>query len=1028
MGVSVYPHENFEGLVEALAGCKRPASLLPQPVVIPSVTFADHLQRALADRCGIAMGFDFLTPQDFIHAAVGPGRDSPWSKHRLMWRVMPHVRGVLGRLGLDDSPVRDRFALAGVLADRLDQYGHFRPEMIRAWQAGRNKTTRKDEDWQRGLWAEVRDAIGLPHPAVAMEALRNDPPARGRLAARFPRLLVLGTGSVDPLLVEVLEILGASGTNVEAHVVLPSLGYLGDLRARRAVPSADCDPESFETPSTHPLLESMGRHSIGTFLLLGKLDEQYTHWPEPAETASSGSLLARLQSDIRALRQPGSGGRGDASIGVHACFGPRREIEVLRDELLRAFDEIPDLKPHEISIVSPDPATYAALIPAILGQGARPLPVRLGEQCLPLEDPLAAGLLALLEIARVGELTASSVMDLLRSPAVLGGLGTDDSEIPRRWIRDSGLMHGMGTDLPGAAGFARERLVAGRFFGSDDDSCYPDGAFVLPVADEVAANSELLSTFLGWFAQLERSVTEWQSPCTAEEWAQRFQKACEGLLGGLDNEDGEAARRAMIFLAETACTEPLDAGAMLDWLTAECADPVRRARAGGQILFGRLKQLQNLPCRVLAIVGMQDASFPARNRPPAWDLLRAEPRAWDRNPRLDDRQLFLDALLTPTERLIITASTRNPRTKESEPFSACVDELLRVLRRMGAAEVVVKQRLQPFDAAYFLPTNELPRSYDEEAAAIASRMLATERPSLPFVTEEPQVTSPQEKVEVSIQDLIGFWRDPATAFLRQMGIRIAREETADDDLDRPPLALAQLLAWKAWRALFDELLLDEPHTEALRARLAANRDLPPGRLGESAWQESLEAIGPVAAAVKDIKCPTGRRVVFENEACVVTGDIPVTRDGSSWLDHVAGARTSPKHYLPAWIRAVVAAAAGEGRPTLLFDESAKPTVCPEIDSASARECLEDLVFGFCARSESPICYLPTVSHSIARAQAAKGASASSVLESAQKAWGDLTSEEAALVWRDRDPFAQMAAWEDWARRIAVPLKTWGEFS
>ena len=129
------------------------------------------------------------------------------------------------------------------------------------------------------------------------------------------------------------------------------------------------------------------------------------------------------------------------------------------------------------------------------------------------------------------------------------------------------------------------------------------------------------------------------------------------------------ANSILKFLAELEVATPVDIAVILDWMSSEVEEGNRRASISGATPFGRLKQLHNTPCRVLALVGMQNDNFPSRTTSPSWDLLRAQPKIWDRNARVDDRQMFLDAVLAPTERLIITASTQNIRTNKKQPFS-----------------------------------------------------------------------------------------------------------------------------------------------------------------------------------------------------------------------------------------------------------------------------------------------------------------------------------------------------------------------
>lgn len=1039
MPANVVPHLDFESLIQALSGLERPAGPALQPVVVPSLPFGDHLQRRIADRFGICMGLELLMPQDFIHRAVGPGRDSPWSKRWMVWRVLPHVSEYAGMLGVGDLSPRDRLALAGLLADRLDQYGHFRPEMIRRWALGSGKTASVHEAWQRELWRKLQDATEIPHPALRLTDLQNDAGFCRRLAAQYPRLLVLGTGTLDPLLVDVLGILAGAGSEVNAHIVLPSLGYLGDLRRQGDLPRPEGDPEGIEMAAGHPLLESLGRQAVGSFLLLGRLDENYACWPEPGDQAAAPpGLLARLQSDIRLLRppQPGSAEPGDASIQVHSCFGARREMEVLRDEIFRAFDEIPGLRPDQVHVITPNLETYAPLVSAVLRQGKTPLPVRLSEIPPSEQDPVLDGILTLLEIAHSGRFEAGDVMELLQKPAVLAALATEDPEALRRWVRDSGFTHGFGED-PGQAGFARSRLVAGRFFDAESPARYPGGGqFVLPVADRLGGGMELRGRFHTWLATLEETMQIWAVAAPASAWADRIRAACQDLLGGVDDDSGLAALPAIAFLSGQGGSEPLDAGAVLDWMQAECADAARRVGVSGKIAFGRFKQLQNLPCRVLAMVGMEDVNFPARNRTPAWDLLREEPRVWDRNPRLDDRQLFLDALLTPSDRLIITASTRNLRTRESEPFSSCVDELLRVVAAMGAGRPVIEQRLQPFAADYFRE-NTLPRSYDAFHAEVAEKIRTGERsPGSPFWNGKNTLATSGDGREIPIARLAGFWKDPAKAFLKACGIVPAEEDLADEDLNRAPLSLDSLGAWALKNGVVQEILTSAPEVDRLAAESGANRQLPPGRLGESAWRQTLTIAEPLGNAIRTHR---GETISLEYPAAGgarVTGELLRTSDGGAWLAYRAGEMKHPRHFLDPWIAALLAGACGSDLPTRIFDEARTetPETMERIPEGQARATLDALVKGFLDGQSRPLGFALATSDELIKKLDGKSGGREAALRAAASKWsaedrgqgaGEGQGASARLAWRDRNPFENSDEWLELAETISRPLRAWG---
>ena len=62
--------------------------------------------------------------------------------------------------------------------------------------------------------------------------------------------------------------------------------------------------------------------------------------PPPGGHAPPARVLARIQDDIRADRDPAATARlsHDGSVAIHACHGQARQVEVLRESLLHLFN------------------------------------------------------------------------------------------------------------------------------------------------------------------------------------------------------------------------------------------------------------------------------------------------------------------------------------------------------------------------------------------------------------------------------------------------------------------------------------------------------------------------------------------------------------------------------------------------------------------------------------------------------------------------------------------------------------------
>jgi len=1050
---SVFPYTSADKLLEELisqiSGKLSESPLKPVKVVVPSVYFRDWLQVQLARKLGICMGLEFSMPQDFVKevfAVADIPKARKWSKRCLEWSVFEHGQNFPG-VGAAAS-VRDRFAMARLVADRLDQYGHFRPEMFEAWSQERaflqKPDHRAEEAWQRDLWSNLYEKFG--NTPGLLPQLLNDPAAAEKLSKAFSAVTVIGSGSLDPLLMKTLWVLSARGVEVDIRVILPCIGYLADIRKRNqnenlAMPDSSSDPENFELGAevqNNPLLVSMARHAVGTFVLIGENGDQYENWPDPLDLVTESNpdtLLKRLQHGVRANSEYANvnGLNADESLRIHACYGPRRELEVLRDELLRAFSDIKDLKPEDVLIAVPSLDDYAPLVSAVFHTKENPLPVRLTELPASEGDEILESLLALLELAHGGRGRASEVLDLMQLRAVREALGVGEDEEKVEFLadklRESGITQGFADSLqPGSWDFAGDRLVAGMFFGPQEPDPEATIGFQLPVADSMGANFSESEIFLEWFTALRSTLKEWQKQTTPREWSERLRSAAGALLKGEEDRMGDA-NSILKFLAELEVTTPVDVAVILDWMASEVEEGNRRAPISGATPFGRLKQLHNTPCRVLALVGMQNDNFPSRTTSPSWDLLRAQPKIWDRNARVDDRQMFLDAVLAPTERLIITASTQNIRTNKKQPFSTCVDELLAVAATLGVERkaLVLEHPLQPFSKKYFEDAGNLQKPLGEGSARLAEKIHSTEKTKSPLWSGEVG-TQPSISDEITVESLVVFWKDPAKAFLKAQGIAIPFEENDDEELDRAVLSVNPLDSWKIKDAMMHEWIEGSGNMDLLKAKLCADRNLPPDSLGDKTWQSTLAVVEPIATQVANGKgdhLALEVPVEIEGWLLKITGSVLLNAGATALIAYRAGKIDDAQDFLAPWIMANLAAAADHALPTLIFDETtdAGPKQKSSIPPVEALERLKMLVEGFLQGQCRPLCYAPMTSHILIQSEE----KAATEWEREDKGHGGGEGQKATsrLAWRDRDAFEKIDDWNVWKDAVAQPLKTWG---
>ena len=1065
----------LDDLVDSLG---RPGSAagVVVPVLMPALPLVDRTKVVLAQRHGVAMGVAFFLPSAFIeHVAQLVGLDPvhpSWRPQGLAWRLVPLLAAMVEdgdtpRLWAACADTRARQALAHDVADRFDQYLYFRPEMIAAWDRGETwdalpEAAQGDEAWQRDLWRRLSDGLADHlHPAVRLRDLVTRIHAgQGDLPAS---LEVLAIGPLPPTLLPLLRAL-ATRTRVCLRALLPSTEYLGDLRAgrtqMRAGQAVDLAWEG------HPLLSHLGKQAVDSFrsfeeaLVTEGQEYDVIALPEPR----SDTLLARLQADIRAARQPGAATTAplvtpDHSVRVHRCHGARREVEVLRDELLDAFESLPDLRASDVLILAPQLDLYGPLAEAILRDGDPSLPLRLAERQIDRSDPLVRGMHTLLRVA-AGRVPLSEGLALLALPAVatrVESLGTDPATLADR-VRAAGITWGLNADHRRSmdagdqgTGTWREgldRLLAGVWLGDADTASDGHHRPALPVSGDLGTDPAAMSASLDWLDGLVCLLDDWQREVSPGQWAYRLDQALDQVLAaGDDRFDSLAAVDLVgqLRAAETdhACDVAVDAATVADWLDQVVEEEVRTvSRVGGGMAMGGFKPMRAMPCRVLAVVGLHDAAFPRRARAPAWDLLAAAPQRGDRDPVREDRQLFLDALLAAADRVILTATARNIRSNKDEPLSACVDEFLRVaaatvsdstdVRETTYRDLIEDHPLQPFNAACFTGTRA---SFDTGRLEVARACQQRQEEATPFhanVFEPPEAV---QSADLELHEMIRILKDPWAAWLGSLGVEIPQSWDDPFALDREPVAApAGLDRWQLQTAVIDAVL--EGRTSFLKERLAANRLLPYGILGAAMGRQAVQEAESLAR--RALHEAGGRlqpqRLVYRDGCPPVAGNIAVTPDRRLHvLVRPTELKAAAHHRLDVWVRATFAAACGMRGDTVVVSRDGERTRVdqrPAMASDQARAALDHLLH-LCAHARRyPLPFGPKTSFAVFAA----GQRGVNETDRAMQAWhqqhqgppGEGDSASARLTWRDRDPFAE-EIFDEWRRLAAAvfgPVEAW----
>ena len=890
---------------------------------------------SLSGGCGIAAALQTLLPSRFVwqayRAVIGKGEVpevSPFDKPLLLWRLMRLLPELtqeqgyepLARFLSQDGDQRKRYQLAERLADLFDQYQVYRADWLAAWAEGRNvlisyqgsQVPLPDElIWQPMLWrallADVGDGCHTSRAAVHQRFLD----AAAGLARRPPdlprRVIVFGLSSLPKQSLEVLlalsqwtQVLMCINNPCEHHWthILTEKDFLRRMgrHSNKSTLPENLNEEELHFHA-HPLLAAWGKQGRDYIALLDEMDEPGKYQQLFAEigqridlfeTHGEACLLNQLQDDIRDLRPlsesrqqwPPVNPQLDKSIRFHVMHSPQREVEVLLDQLLAAFDDDPTLKPREIIVMVPDINQYAPHIQAVFGQlnpsDDRYIPYSIADLGKRHQAPLVYALECLLGIDQ-SRLAVSEVLDLLNVPAIRKRFNIEASDLGllHQWIAQANIRWGLHAQHRQSLGihfdydqntwtFGLKRMLLGYAVGTDPTGRQAnDWHDIEPYGDIAGLDAALAGPLAHLLTKIEALLQTFAKPAAPSEWGERLRNLLLDFFAGTDNDETylllqlQASLEQWVDACENAALmEPLTLPVVRDyWLTQIDQGGLSQRFFAGSLTFATLMPMRAIPFRRIYLLGMNDGDYPRTHPAMDFDLMARDYRPGDRSRREDDRYLFLEALLSAREHLHISWVGRSIHDNTERPPSVLVSQLRdhlaacwRLEESAGGKKLLetltIEHRMQPFNKDYFggnpaiSPLFTYAREWQptpgNQATAVQSR---TANLALP-VFDAP----------VSLGQLIGFMKDPVKTFLRErLGVYYELDDLTSEDQE--PFAIGPLAQW----ALQDQLIqarLDakrqgESESEAVQRQLARIRRqgiLPAGSVTERLQKELAEPL------------------------------------------------------------------------------------------------------------------------------------------------------------------------------------------
>ncbi|MDO9377786.1 MAG: exodeoxyribonuclease V subunit gamma [Nocardioidaceae bacterium] len=1025
-------------------------------------------QQGRAD--GICANVVFPSPTRLVAGVVADVSgfahdDDPWAPRHLTWPLLEVIdqsldddwcltlrRHLVAADGVDQGR---RVQVALHLARLFSSYGAQRPRLLLDWAAGHDTDgagapLAGDLLWQAELWRRLRDRVGEPSPAERVAGVCARLRAEPGLVDLPTRLSLFGLTRLSS---DELQVLEALGEHRDVHLWLPHPSQASwDHLARAGVGVGRRVDDTSADAVHHPLLRSLGREAREMQLVIGSHVEP-DHDEHLDLHGDPPGLLGALQRDVHLdLAPDGSHALdpADRSVQVHACHGRQRQVEVLRETVLGLLEDDPTLEPRDVLVMCPDIEAYAPLLSAAFGLAGddaadvhpgHQLTVRLADRSLRQTNPVLGVVARVLDLAD-GRITASDLLDLAAAAPVRSRFRFDDEDLERigDWVRRSGVRWGL--DAEGRAPFGLggvpqntwqtglDRIMVG--VTMDEDELRTVG-LALPLDDLDSNEIDLAGRLAELVDRVGRAVRSLHREQSPQDWLDALLAMVDDLTHAPPRDDWQTTQ-ARRQLADGLVAP--DHGAPVRLRLSDVRALLARGLEGrptranfrtGHLTICTMVPMRSVPHRVVCLLGLDDGVFPRGTRVDGDDVLGRAPVVGERDPRAEDRQLLLDAVLAAGERLVVLHTGADERTGAVRPPAVPIGELLDVLDLTATAptgavrdHVVVRHPLQPFDARNFEAGALGARgafSFDRASYTGSEALLHPRSADVGFL---PGPLPDEDTADVSLDDLVRFLEHPVRHFLRgRLGLTLLAEEDEPDDA--LPVEVDKLQEWAVGNRLLAAGLAGTPDADSVTAEWLRGT-LPPGALGRALVAPVQQDAARLVADTTGLRREEPRAVdlgVVLPDGTRLDGTVP--RVHGTQVVRVEYSRLGAKHRLRAWVQLLALAAALPGTPWTAATVgrgrggSAMALLAAPSQTDAAR-LLASLVALYRQGRRGPVPFSPRTSCAYAEKRE-RGTSPTVSIQAARSEWrrrldrreiGDFDDPSHRLVWGDAELDALLA--------------------
>ncbi len=731
--LTIYRSNRAEWLASVLAEemrLKPPGVFETAEVVVNSLPTSYWLKEHLAMVNGISAHTNFIFPGSSLRKitanllGLDPEKKDPWRSRRLVWSILNLLPDFLKTK--EASSLYEWFhkqqeqkniisinhwQLARCIADAFDDYSIYRPlftNQVIEGQANQSKLIDQlptSLKWQPILLKQLSQEIKVdPFCVQVLKAIKILKNSEERIDQIPHHLRFFGLSSLAPIQVELIQALSAV-IDIQIFLLTPC-PELWTRCANRRSSLGDQWSSPFDEiwltkiPRIEAILGRMGAEFQQ--LLEGTGETQFGEWKEgdlfaaPANITSlsghSPSLLEQIQQNLVSNENNYSKStklsEEDTSLLFMACAGQRRQIQIVRDQILQWLAQDNSLEPKDIIIMTPQVNKIGPLFASVFNDSKATgveIPWVITDDISSNYSPLITTILKLLDIAG-SRLDAVNLESLLSNSVLqsIHGICSEEALEISRTLQLTGFRWGLDLTEKDAReihtlAFCLDRWLIGLTMPNHPELISSDF-----VPFDSGKDDLQIAKWWDVLSSISRYIKLMQTPRTGLEWITVLRE----LIDKLSQNDItlEQEREKLLSAIEDwemvvpHCNLKLEAKVVESVLNEILATKESKYgyRCGALTLCG-LEPMRAIPYKIIILMGLDADIFPRYKERPGFNLLENSYLLGDPRGSDQDRYILLEAIMSSRQKLLITWNSLNEYNGERIEPSPPIQQLIAAL-------------------------------------------------------------------------------------------------------------------------------------------------------------------------------------------------------------------------------------------------------------------------------------------------------------------------------------------------------------